>query len=42
MRKLHLNSALELVLLAVELGLVQRPHLPLQGAPVALGPGATA
>lgn len=42
MRKLHLNSALELVLLAVELGLVQRPHLPTQGAPVGLAPGAAA
>lgn len=28
MRKLHLNSAVELALLAVDLGLVQRPGMP--------------
>ncbi|WP_341888622.1 response regulator transcription factor [Variovorax sp. YR752] len=33
MRKLHLNSALELVLLAVDLGLVQRPRLSTEVSP---------
>ena len=32
MRKLRLNSAVELALLAVELGLVQRPQMPSRSA----------
>lgn len=40
MRKLHLNSAVELALLALELGLVQRPSLPLRQTLPAAAPGA--
>lgn len=38
MRKLRLNSAVELALLAFELGLVQRPHMPSR-PPVAMESG---
>ena len=36
MRKLKLNSAVELALLAVDLGMVKRPNMSMRSAPALL------